>query len=89
MVDAPGKEKEKRSVNCRLKPRNQKVEIRNGSWVHSSRSLFHSLVRARSRRRGQWKRLRDGWILGPSLSSSTDIFSNYMVFSFEGLAEYN
>jgi len=40
MVDAPGKEKEKRCVNCRLKPRNQKVEIRNGSWVHSSRSLF-------------------------------------------------
>ena len=39
MVDAPGKEKEKRCVNCRLKPRNQKVEIRNGSWVHSSRSL--------------------------------------------------
>ena len=23
-------------MNCRLKPRNQKVEIRNGSWVHSS-----------------------------------------------------
>ena len=35
-------------MNCRLKPRNQKVEIRNGSWVHSSRSLFHSLV-ARAR----------------------------------------
>ena len=26
---------------------------------------------ARGWRKGQWKRLRDGWILGPSLSSSS------------------
>ena len=30
-------------MNCRLKPRNQEKEIRNGSWVHSSRSLFRDL----------------------------------------------
>ena len=40
----------------------------------SSLSLSHAgldVSRAREEeRKGQWKRLRDGWILGPSLSST-------------------
>ena len=38
-----------------------RAKVREKPW----RALVASL------RKGQWKRLRDGWILGPSLSSST------------------
>ena len=63
---------------------------KNGTWKKEAwlaRSMLEGIDQARQEtaRKGQWKRLRDGWILGPSLLSSS---APVLIFLWARLSGY-